>query len=345
MKRKILLHGILFIFFSLIFITIGLPADPVGTNAFATTAFLENPLFAGERQNIPQAPFHTGETMLGFLNFLGGKPKDTDLDGVNDKIDECPATPAGAQVDSRGCSIDSDRDGVPDGIDICPGTPAVAWVNDKGCPRDSDHDGVFDGLDACPDSPPGIQADSRGCPLDSDGDGVPNGLDRCSDTPPGIQIDSRGCPIDSDGDGVPDVLDQCRGTPKGVIVNASGCPDVLLNTPEGDVAVLSISFVKGSREILPQSYTKLNEVALSIRTHPGMEVQINGHTDSSGTARFNRQLSQERAEAVMAYLVFHGVSPSQLVAKGYGESRPLASNKTPQGRSKNRRIEFKILKK
>lgn len=89
---------------------------------------------------------------------------------------------------------DTDRDGVYDDEDDCPGTPRGARVDSRGCPKDSDGDGVYDGLDQCPDTPRGAVVDKNGCPLDSDGDGVYDGLDKCPGTPPGTKVDANGCP-------------------------------------------------------------------------------------------------------------------------------------------------------
>ena len=119
--------------------------------------------------------------------------KDSDCDGVPDERDECPDTPRGVQVDSRGCPLDSDGDGVPDYMDECPDTPSGVQVDSRGCPLDSDGDGVPDYMDECPDTPMGVQVDSRGCPLDSDGDGVPDYMDECPDTPEGAKVDEQGC--------------------------------------------------------------------------------------------------------------------------------------------------------
>ena len=96
----------------------------------------------------------------------GGKPKDTDLDGVPDKKDKCPGTPKGATVDATGCPTDADGDGVYDGLDQCPNTPKGATVDAKGCPTDSDGDGVMDGIDQCPNTPAGLKVDAMGCPIE-----------------------------------------------------------------------------------------------------------------------------------------------------------------------------------
>ncbi|MGQ0645331.1 MAG: OmpA family protein [Elusimicrobiota bacterium] len=91
-------------------------------------------------------------------------PADTDGDGVADKADACPDTPAGTTVDRTGCAVDADLDGTPDGQDQCPGTPEGAVADACGCPSDSDGDGVWDGLDRCPGTPQGIPVDAAGCP-------------------------------------------------------------------------------------------------------------------------------------------------------------------------------------
>jgi OOP family OmpA-OmpF porin len=120
-------------------------------------------------------------------------PKDSDGDGVYDDQDQCPNTPAGTKVDSKGCPLDSDGDGVYDYLDQCPNTPAGVKVDSRGCPPDSDGDGVYDYLDQCPNTPAGTKVDSKGCPLDSDGDGVYDNLDQCPNTPKGAVVDQRGC--------------------------------------------------------------------------------------------------------------------------------------------------------
>jgi len=120
-------------------------------------------------------------------------PKDSDGDGVYDDKDQCPGTPRGTKVDSKGCPLDSDGDGVYDYLDQCPNTPAGVNVDSKGCPLDSDGDGVYDYLDQCPNTPAGVKVDSKGCPLDGDEDGVYDYQDQCPNTPKGATIDQRGC--------------------------------------------------------------------------------------------------------------------------------------------------------
>jgi outer membrane protein OmpA-like peptidoglycan-associated protein/uncharacterized protein YidB (DUF937 family) len=102
-----------------------------------------------------------------------------------------------------------------------------------------------------------------------------------------------------------------------------------------------INFAHGSAEIPPDSYDFLNKAAVAIRAAPpGTSIEIDGHTDNTGDPENNIQLSQQRALAVQNYLVMHGVDGSALIAKGYGDSKPVATNDTEEGRFRNRRIEF-----
>lgn len=107
-----------------------------------------------------------GENMADFVKkvFFGEKPfVDSDGDGLNDDLDQCPDTPVGVMVDARGCALDSDGDGVSDHFDQCPGTPRGVTVGKWGCRADSDRDGVFDDDDMCPDTPYGAQVNEKGC--------------------------------------------------------------------------------------------------------------------------------------------------------------------------------------
>lgn len=171
-----------------------------------------------------------------------GCPWDNDGDGVPDYMDECPNTPSAAygMIDTVGCPLDSDLDGVPDYRDLCPGTPAEArgHVDNNGCPLDTDGDGVYDYMDLCPNTPAAAygMVDSVGCPLDSDGDSVYDYLDLCPDTPEEAygSIDEHGCPLDTDKDGVYDYCDSCQNTiPEARNhVDANGC---LLDTDKDGV--------------------------------------------------------------------------------------------------------------
>lgn len=265
-----------------------------------------------------------------------GCPVDSDGDGVADGLDKCPGTRPGTVVDSLGCPIDADSDGVADGIDLCPETPYGAQVDRNGCPLDSDGDGVYDGLDKCPETPVRAEVDSLGCPLDEDSDGVADGVDRCPDTPYGAHVDRLGCPLDSDGDGVYDGLDKCPGTKPGSKVNSYGCPE--------RIRLEGVNFEYDSAELTPESLPVLDKSGQLLVDVPEMRVRIEGHTDSDGTAEYNQGLSQRRAEAVKLYLVKRfNLDAKRIEARGYGESMPVASNETPQGKALNRRVEFVIL--
>jgi OOP family OmpA-OmpF porin len=168
---------------------------------------------------------------------------------------------------------------------------------------------------------------------DSDGDGVIDDLDQCPGTPAGVAVDEKGCPLDSDGDGVYDYQDKCPGTSSDLAVDADGCPIPVTFT-------LDIEFDFDRYSIRPQYHEELAEVADFIKTHPDTNGQVQGHTDSRGTEKYNQALSEKRANVVKEYLVnTFGIDPSRLDARGFGESRPIADNKTDEGRQRNRRTE------
>ena len=214
--------------------------------------------------------------------------------------------------------------------------PAAAAV------LDSDGDGVPDDLDMCPDTPKGVKVDKNGCPPDSDGDGVPDYLDKCPDTPKGVMVDKDGCPLDTDRDGVPDYLDKCPDTPKGVKVDKDGCP-IPQKAAEKVSIALEIGFDTGKADIKPQYRDQIKKVADFMQTYPETTAVIEGHTDNVGKEESNLRLSTKRAESVRTYLTEKfGIAANRLSARGYGSSRPVADNATPEGRQRNRRIEAVI---
>ena len=297
--------------------------------------------------------FFTGGLEFNIGGTSGPSPsKDADNDGVPNKRDKCPDTPAGAKVDATGCPMDSDGDGVWDGIDQCPATPAGAKVDGTGCPTDSDKDGVLDGIDQCADTPAGAVVDARGCPKDSDNDGVPDGIDQCADTPAGARVDARGCTVvtDADGDGVPDDKDLCPFTPTNVKVDNDGCPIELSEREtqlldKGRITERNIHFMTAKWEILPESQPILDELGKILIQWPRLRIEIGGHTDARGSDAYNHDLSEKRANAVLEYLTskFPSITREQYTAKGYGELQPVGSNKTVEGMAMNRRVEFKVL--
>jgi OOP family OmpA-OmpF porin len=212
---------------------------------------------------------------------------------------------------------------------------------------DADRDGVLDSQDHCPDTPRGAKVDARGCPMDSDGDGVYDGLDRCPDTPTGWPVDEHGCPLDSDGDGVADGADECPNTPRGTEVDAKGCPKPapLFELDEKGQAkpliLEGVNFEYDSARLTPDSREVLDRVAESLKAWPDVRVEVGGHTDWDGSNAYNQSLSQRRADSVRAYLIDAGVAASRMTTRGYGEESPIATNETPEGRARNRRVELK----
>lgn len=240
-------------------------------------------------------------------------------------------------VETRAAS-DTDGDGVSDRRDKCPNTPPGRTVNENGCELDSDGDGVVDGDDACPNTPAGKTVDNRGCPpdADSDGDGVADRNDDCADTPAGVAVDSRGCPVDSDGDGVPDYQDKCPGSEAGAKVDAEGC---YVELDETVTINLNLEFDSNSADVRSSEYSKIQEVTDFLRQYPTTSAVLEGHTDSSGAASYNQQLSERRARSVYNYLVNQAnVAAGRLSFVGYGEANPIASNDTREGKQTNRRV-------
>ena len=288
----------------------------------------------------------------GLHYVIGGKPKDSDLDGVREWLDKCPSTPLGARVDAQGCPGDADRDSVLDGLDKCENTPVGCTIDRTGCPSDGDGDGVCDGLDTCADTPKGATVNAQGCPADADGDGVFDGIDTCPDTPKGATVNAQGCPTDSDSDGVPDGLDKCPDTSAGLKVDANGCPveyiekeTELLDT--GMIRLQNVNFETGKANLLPESEPALDVVGEVLRRWPDLKIEIGGHTDSQGSTASNQKLSESRAKAVLAYLTrkFPDLKAAQYKAKGYGEGRALVPNTTELNKAKNRRVEFVVQNK
>ncbi len=247
-----------------------------------------------------------------------------------------------AQADFELYMRDSDGDGVPDRIDECPDTPQGVVVDSVGCPVDSDGDGVPDYIDECPDTPKGVVVDSVGCPIDDDGDGVPNYIDECPDTPQGVVVDSVGCPVDTDGDGIPDYLDKCPNVP-GPESNY-GCPELKKEVRSlFKKAMQGIQFETDKDVIKKSFYPTLDKIVEVMKTNPTYMLSIGGHTDDVGSEEYNQVLSEKRAGSVRRYLIEHGVEESRIASKGYGKTMPIADNTTVEGRALNRRVEFEVI--
>lgn len=296
----------------------------------------------------------------GFVDATGC-PTDADKDGVYDYRDKCADTPQGIEVDENGCPLDTDGDGIPDYLDLCPNTPSAAlgFVDKNGCPTDKDDDGVLDYLDLCPNTP--IEArgyvDSNGCLYDKDDDGVPDYLDECPETAFEARgtVDHRGCPKDSDFDGVPDYIDDCPRIP-GVASNR-GCPEVkteihsLLKS-----ALLGIQFDSDSMRITSRSYPMLDQLAEMLNENASYKLLIQGHSDNQvrrlpGTASDSTQTAEQQkmnvseyySVLVKNYLIDKGISSQRLFVKGFGDTKPVSTNSTSEGRARNRRVELSIV--
>lgn len=264
-----------------------------------------------------------------------GKAKDADGDGVSDKKDKCPGTPAGVAVDPTGCPLDKDADGVADYQDKCPDVKGLAAL--QGCP-DRDNDGVTDADDACPDAPG--KAALRGCP-DADNDGVIDQTDKCPNTPAGTQVDATGCPLDKDGDGVPDDQDRCpdRAGP----ASNKGCPEVKAETKKRlQEATKFINFEVNKAVLLPSSYPTLKDLAAVMAEYPDYTLGISGHTDDKGNDNYNLRLSDDRAASARTYMLSQAVPAERIVSHGFGETKPIGDNATEAGRALNRRVEFDL---
>jgi len=237
---------------------------------------------------------------------------------------------------------DDDNDGVKNSIDDCPNVVGVASNN--GCPEeisDRDGDGVVDGVDDCPDAyGDGI----NGCPktvveVDSDGDSVLDSVDNCPKIK-GLPT-NNGCPLpDSDNDGIVDSADKCPKVPG--LESNNGCPYEEIGIGKTDAVtndmMKMILFDTGSYNFKKSSYPTLIKITEIIKQHPEAKFRIEGHADTVGSDAFNKRLSQNRANAVRNYLIKRGIPSENLVAEGFGETQPTASNLTKEGRRLNRRV-------
>ncbi len=258
---------------------------------------------------------------------------DTDGDGIYDKDDACPDV-AGLEA-FNGCP-DTDGDGIEDSKDDCPNEAGLAELN--GCP-DTDGDGIADNKDNCP-TVAGLKA-LAGCP-DADGDGITDADDKCPNT--AGPAANKGCPWpDADGDGVLDKDDKCPEV-KGTVAN-NGCPEVTEEVQKTlNEYAKTILFDTGKSSIKAQSEAVLGDIIGILKEYPTAKFTVEGHTDSVGSEKLNQRLSDSRANSVKEYLVKNGIDAFRLSALGYGEAKPIDSNKTRAGRANNRRVEINLAK-
>jgi outer membrane protein OmpA-like peptidoglycan-associated protein len=238
--------------------------------------------------------------------------------------------------------VDTDKDGIVDSLDKCPAVPGIAKYN--GCPiPDTDKDGINDENDKCP-TVPGV-AKYNGCPIpDTDKDGVNDDEDKCP-TVAGLAR-YKGCPIpDTDNDGVNDEADKCPNE-AGPASN-NGCPIPKITEEKKqkvETAAKKIYFATGSAVLLKKSYPALDAIVALLKEtgNQTLGLDIEGHTDNTGKPASNLKLSEARAKSVLAYLTKKGVDASRVSAKGFGQTQPVADNKTAAGRAQNRRVEMKL---
>jgi OOP family OmpA-OmpF porin len=201
-------------------------------------------------------------------------------------------------------------------------------------PQDGDNDGIINSVDRCPNSPAGVTVNSNGCEIDSDNDGVVNSSDKCPRSVAGAIVNAQGCEVDSDGDGYVDSNDKCPNSPAGAKVDNNGCT---VNV------TLKVQFDTNSDVVKEQYFDEIQAVANAIKSS-NTKIVVEGHTDSRGSAKYNKSLSLKRAISVAKKIISYGVKGSNVTAIGYGEERPVASNMIKEGRAQNRRIAVKVVK-
>ncbi len=308
-----------------------------------------------------------------------GCPLDSDNDGVPDYKDQCHNPNTGGLVDEFGCPSDVDGDGVPDYLDKCNLTPIGVPVDANGCPKDSDNDGVADHLDKCPNTPLDTKVDENGCPIDtapvavapvetndsaksdSDSKVAPkNSKSSVKDVKqPAAKTDSKSSaksnvktssnsakPFDSswiadrDNDLTPEEYEANRPKARHYTVVENGIEYDVYEAPTFNVLFDSSMAVVRNR-MLPE----LNKILNTLKSNKNTSVIIYGHTDSDCTNEKNLALSVKRAQAVKRYLTTKGIEDNRAVARGFGETKPIISNRTSIGRSQNRRAEVIVVTK
>jgi len=251
---------------------------------------------------------------------------------------------------------DRDYDGIRDDADRCPedAEDKDGFQDADGCPDpDNDQDGILDKVDHCPDvaeDKDGFE-DADGCPeADNDKDGIADAADKCPDSAEDKDNfeDDDGCPEpDNDKDGIADAQDLCPNEPETVngYADQDGCPDEDQVRVVGDKIVLDdrVHFYVNSFVIRKVSYPLLTRLAKLIADHPEyVHVSVEGHADERGPDNFNQKLSEDRARAVMDFLIKQGISQDRLSSMGFGSTRPLVDKKSEYALLLNRRVEFTV---
>ncbi len=187
---------------------------------------------------------------------------------------------------------------------------------------DGDRDGVPDVKDKCPNTPAGRKVNAEGCELDRDGDGIVDGEDACPDV---YAKTKNGCPAEAPAA-------TAKPAPAYVAEPAPAPRQLVLKGVNFDYNKATLT--QADRAIIDQNVADLKKWEDVI-------IVISGHTDSRGSEKYNLDLSLRRAQAVRDYLISQGIPANRLIARGYGEAKPIADNNTKEGRHKNRRVELK----
>jgi len=282
---------------------------------------------------------------------------DADGDGYDDGVDGCPSDAEDFDnfEDEDGCpDRDNDGDGVQDAarfesgawvtLDVrdgrdCRGEPEDldGYQDEDGCPDpDNDSDGVLDGEDKCPTQAEDVDnfEDDDGCPEpDNDNDKL---CDAWVPSSPQAATYADRCDAT---DACPDHAEDYDGDR-----DEDGCPDLKAEFDGCSVQISEKVFFKSNRaDIETRSHELLRDVATVIRGVPAtVHFRVEGHTDSQGGGETNRRLSQRRADEVVRFLVGQGVARERVEGMGYGEDRPIDTNRTAPGRARNRRVEFNV---
>ena len=302
------------------------------------------------------------EDLDGFEDIDGCPDPDNDQDGIADVSDACPDKPEDMDGfnDTDGCpENDNDGDEVPDQHDQCPDEKEDwdGYQDEDGCPDpDNDGDGIPDAYDQCVMYPEDIDGfeDKDGCPdKDNDNDKILDKNDACPDVPETVNgvEDADGCPeADTDGDGILDMDDKCIQEPETVngVDDEDGCPDeslVKLDVEKKEIIIYDkVYFDTNKATIKSVSYPVLDAVFKLLAQHPEVQlVEVQGHTDKTGSAKYNKKLSQSRADSVRTYMVSRGINPTRLTSVGYGEEQLLDDGNSAAIHTANRRVQFIVL--
>ncbi len=255
---------------------------------------------------------------------------DTDGDELNDKVEIFT-------YKTNPNNKDSDNDKLTDGAE-------VLRILTNPLKADTDGDGLIDGDEV-------LTYHTNPLKVDTDGDTLGDGEEV-------LKYKTDPLKVDTDGDGLSDSdeLLKYQTNPLVVDTDAGGMEDgkeitAGLNPldPSDDVPIIKVgeriilegvNFQTGKTTLLPSAKIILDQVAMSLLANQTAEVAIHGHTDNVGGAKSNMKLSVGRAEAVKDYIVSKGVTASRITTKGFGFTKPIGDNSKPEGRAKNRRIEF-----